>query len=529
MRYLPPRCSRIAVGKQCYSIEEADKSYMTQDILIGIDLGTTVLKAAAFDARSGAPMAQAHKRLEMRVGRDGAREQDAQSIDCALKFVMGKLKRELASLWQSVTGMGLAAQGGSGLIADRNTGHAFTPLYQWNDNRSLKQQAIIAAKKSKRYWRSLALRGGPGHGLGRLMWLRENQPRLISGNNIYAGAGEYVYFKLTGLWRQDACNALQTGCYNVNKQQLAKQPLELAGVPVSFVAPLRRNHETNPLSASAAEAFGLPEGIPVAGPYMDHEAGYLSASAVSAQPLQCSLGTAWVGNFILPTGTTGHSPNQLVLPSPITDGGRLVVQPTLTGNVTWDWGLVNLVHKNHTRALKMLDDIFAEKALPPSGLVELPWFARPNPLTKDLQGAGAFFGMNPSTNSHQMLRALALSMCCEMARVFKEPVESGAVDCVVLGGGTSKGGFFCAMLASLFPSVPVYTLRDEDQSGSRGTLYALSRKTSRSKARRVRLPGKAQREAIQEAYKLYISVFERLYGDLSVGAPFSFAIDRGKK
>ena len=43
-----------------------------------------------------------------------------------------------------------------------------------------------------------------------------------------------------------------------------------------FVAPLRPGHETAPLSAAGARLLGLTAGIPVAGPYNDHEAGHLA-------------------------------------------------------------------------------------------------------------------------------------------------------------------------------------------------------------------------------------------------------------
>jgi hypothetical protein len=42
----------------------------------------------------------------------------------------------------------------------------------------------------------------------------------------------------------------------------------------------------------------------------------VAALGAADRPLQCSLGTAWVGNFELPEGVQGRSPSQMVLPAP---------------------------------------------------------------------------------------------------------------------------------------------------------------------------------------------------------------------
>jgi sugar (pentulose or hexulose) kinase len=498
------------------------------DVLIGIDLGTTVLKAAAFDGRSGAALAQAAIRLPVRSVADGTREQDPAAVDAALTETLRTLRRRLGARWAGVRGLGLAAQGGSAVIVRRATGHPLTPLYLWNDTRAYPLLPAIAARKPAGYWRTLARREGPGAGLARLAWLRRRQPQLLSPANLYAGAGEYLYFRLTGLWRQDAGNALQIGCYRVARRDLDQGPLDLVGVDKSFFAPMRCGHERHPLSRAAAERFGLSPEVLVAGPYMDHEAGYLSALGAGARPLQCSLGTAWVANFVLPDDSPGASPFQLVLPSPV-GTGRLVVQPLLTGNVTWDWALAAFVHPDHRTALSRLDGIFADDLLPPPGLTALPWLTQPNPLDATAMGGGAFVGLGPHTTSAEMLRAVAAGMAGEMARVMTEVVSSGAVDSVVLGGGAGKGRFFRELLATLFAPLPVYAQVDEDLSGPRGAVFALSRAAAKARTRRVSLLPREVRRRIARAYEMYLQVFGRLGGQVKVGEPFHCGERKRKK
>lgn len=500
--------ARVAVGKQ---------------ILIGIDLGTTVLKAAAFDGRSGKTLATSSRRLPIRSDTDGTREQDPAAIDKALRAVFGELRSQLGYNWNAIGGIGLAAQGGSAVICDRATGQSLSPMFLWNDMRFQKYFPDIQAKKPLEYWRKLSWRDEPGWGLAKITWLRDTQPKLINtARNIYAGAGDYVYFHLTGQWRQDAGNALQEGCFNVSERRLDADPLALVDVDLSFVSPFRQGHETHRVTASAGKRLGLPEGVPVAGPYMDHEVGYLSAATLSDRPLQFSLGTAWVGNFVLPPDAKWSSPFQLVVPSP-TDEGWLVVQPLLTGNVTWDWAMAQFTHEDRRKAIAMLPDIFARNLLPRDGLMALPWLNMPNPLWQGSIGGGTLFGVGAATDKHDLLRAVAASMVYETARIFADVKASGLVDAAILSGGASKGAFFQQLLAAALAPLPVRVLTEEDWSGARGAIYAFSAKAAKTTAVKVKAPTGKVMSAFQKGAERYNDLFTRLYGHVQAGGPVRFA------
>jgi sugar (pentulose or hexulose) kinase len=499
---------------------------MPKRVLLGIDAGTTVLKVCAFDATTGALLGNAAQRLRVEGQADGRREQKTATLDRAFEACIEEVRQALGKQWGSVAGIGLAAQGGSTIVAQRSTGKALTPMILWNDGRAQSQTARLIACTSRRFWQKVALYSSPPAGLARLMWLKEHQPALLTDDNIHVGAGEYLFHRLTGVWRQDAGNAIQIGSYNAVTQQLDQSLLDLVGVPLSFVAPLRQQHETAALSDSGSQLLSLDAGTPVVGPYIDQEAGYLSSLSASARPLHCSLGTAWVGNFILPRHMAGASPTQLVLPSP--DGpGRLVVQPLMAGNVTWDWGLEQLLDKSQAKALDKADSIFAESVLPPDGLIAVPWFTQSNPLNASDYGGGAFFGVGAQTNKADLLRALAVGMACELARVFDDLKRSDAIKCVVLGGGASKGAFFRDLIAALFDPMPVVCQTDQDLCVARGAVYAFGKRAAQAKTERVRSSRNGFRERVQRSYELYRNVFDRVYGAVPDSGAFQLERNPG--
>ncbi|HIJ73001.1 MAG TPA: FGGY-family carbohydrate kinase [Candidatus Hydrogenedentes bacterium] len=485
---------------------------------LGIDLGTTTLKVAAFDAKTGALVARYEQRLRTQVDHEGKREQEPVGIWKGVCSACSQVRSQCAGSkkqWSAVRGIGLACQGGSTIIADRRTGSALSSMILWNDARAYPYIEAIMAEKGPKYWASFTLRDEPGMGLARIHWLRERRPELFHHDNIYIGAGEYLYFNLTGQWRQDPCHALQSGCYDARRARLSDNGPRVVGETAAFFAPVRQGHTTHPLRKEAARSLKLSEGIPVAGPYMDQEAGFLSVAHTSKQPLACSLGTAWVGSFRLPAPARGSSPSQLVIPDP-SGRGRLVIQPLLSGNVTWDWGLETFVHASLKKALATHAAVLKGRILPPRGLVALPWLYRPNPFRPHLAGGGGFMGISPATTKADMFRAVIAGMAYELFRVFSGLQERGVMDAVVLCGGASRGQPFQQLIARLFRPLPAYCVVEDDWAGARGCLCAFGGKPAHCSTRKVcRLPRLVDGNELAQGYKLYSDVIERVYGEVA--------------
>jgi len=390
----------------------------------------------------------------------------------------------------------------------------------WNDSRPLRTLPDIAEQRPPSYWRDLAYLDGPGAGLARLTWLRDHFPDTWDGDTLYGGAGEFLYFHLTGQWRQDAGNALQIGCYDVRSESLTSEPLSLVGATIEQIAPMRRSHETHPLGAASARLLGCRPGIPVAGPYMDHEAGFLAAAAaVGTDVLQCSLGTAWVGNFLhrrLPPPPGGLN---LVLPAPVGQG-RLIVRVLPAGNSTLDWA-VSTFAGDRRRAERIL----AERLLPPAHLVGLPWLTWPNPFG-GIGGGGGVLGIDTHTTREDMLRASVAGLCFAFRHVFEPVIAAGRVETVLLTGGASRSASVRTLLAALLSPLRVCYSPSDELAGAGGSVWAFQEKAARCPRRMVRpaagLIGKAG-----EAYARFRSTCTALAAGLGDAAGLPLAYYRG--
>ncbi len=488
---------------------------------LGLDIGSTSLKAAAFDAQSGRLCGRSEEALPLAVDAGGRREQDPAALLEAVCRAFRSLREQTGSRWAHVCGIGLAAQGGSSIVVDRHTGEPATPMILWNDTRAFGHFHQILTRIPPRWWRSFSLRAEPGMGLARLQWLLEQHPDLLHGDRLWVGAGEFICFALTGIWRQDPCHALQSGCYDAQKNRITLQPMQRLELPSDWVAPLRPGHQTLPLAPRLADRLQLSAGTPVAGPYNDHEAGYLSVQHLSARPLEVSLGTAWVGNFVLPEEARGGAPFQFCIPAP-GGSGKQVILPLLTGNVTLDWALATFVHYDRASALAQADGILAHSLLPPPGLMALPWLNRPNALCPGRTGCAALFGLGPATTAEDMFRAVVSAMVLEFARVFEAVRKRGAVDSLVLCGGAAKNPHLCSLFAALFDPVPVHRVLEADLMGARGCLYPFDPEIAWAHAVPVSCDRGIDPRLLAAAQTLYQDLFERLCGQVAAGKPYAF-------
>jgi len=457
------------------------------DVFLGIDVGTTVLKVCAVDSAAGNVLAHVSRRLPLKQSADGGREQNVRGLDNALGGAVKSVRQSLGDRWDTVAGIGLAAQGGSSIMADRKTGKALTPMVLWNDARANDCAAIVEKRTTPEFWREFTLREGVPHGLARMVWLRERASALFHDFNIHAGAGEWIFHRLTGIWRQDPGNAIQVGSYNAATKRLDAAAFDVVDLTLSLVATLRDGHETAPLSKAAAKRFRLPAGLPVAGPYIDQEAGYLSAVGVSQRPVHCSLGTAWVCNYTRPETLHIDSPRQLVLKS-VLNGGQLVVLPLKTGNAAWDSILHRCVDPNHEKALEKAAAIFEKRLTPSDGAVAAA-------ATLDVSGIPS----DPSPERRgDFIRATVVRMVFELAEALDTPITKKYADALVLGGGASKGSYFRRMIAALFPDLPVRRQTGEALAAARGSLYAFSPRIACAPTAAVRRPGEADCNALRQ-------------------------------
>lgn len=241
---------------------------MLNTYVIGIDIGSSSLKAAAIDIGSGKMAAVARSSLPYERRPDGGCELAAEAIHTAVTQVLGQVAQQLGTQARQVRAIAC-------------TGHG-AGLYALDQRGQLIGGRAIASTDQRAQSQARAL--GQSHGaalfdeVGCAPWA--GQPTVLAAHvlgqaAVRSGAlhcilfaKDYLGLWLTGARATDASDASTAGLLNLARGEWSAQALRLSGIhdlePRHFAPLLPQGTPFGTLLASRAQACGLPVGIPVA-------------------------------------------------------------------------------------------------------------------------------------------------------------------------------------------------------------------------------------------------------------------------
>ena len=242
----------------------------TQNIIIGIDAGTSVIKAVAFDL-AGRQIATASVRNKYATGDDGSATQSlAQTwTDCA--SALRGLGEKVADLAARTAAVAVTGQGdGTWLVGSGNA--PVTDAWLWLDARAASTVTRLAGGVNNR-----ARFEATGTGLNtcqqgaQLAHMDKVAPELLDRSEAALHCKDWLYLNLTGIRATDPSEASFT-FGNFRTRQYDSVVIDALGLE------RRRNllpeiidgtEVSHPLTAEAAKACGLLAGTPVCLGYVD--------------------------------------------------------------------------------------------------------------------------------------------------------------------------------------------------------------------------------------------------------------------
>jgi gluconokinase len=183
---------------------------------IGIDIGTSSVKAIAFDANMQ-EIAHAAEKVESWHNDTGAAEQEPMAVYQAVMNVLSNTAQEAQRLGYAVERVGLSAAMHN-LIPVSANGSYLAPATTWMDLR--------AKEEASELWKTPAGKsvyertGTPIHPMTpllKLMWMRKWQPKVFQQAEKFVSQKEWIWYQWFGEWCIDASLASATGLYNLRE------------------------------------------------------------------------------------------------------------------------------------------------------------------------------------------------------------------------------------------------------------------------------------------------------------------------
>lgn len=440
---------------------------MSADIYIGIDMGSTGLKAVAFEAGSGRGLAAAGGPLPFLRLPGGGCELPADVIDAALDNALADVAAQLGPRVTQVRALAC-------------TGHG-AGLYALNaDGRLLRGRAVASTdQRASARARAVNLRHGGDlfDEVGCGAW--PGQTLLIAAELLGADAvrhgdvhrllfaKDYLTYLLTGEQVTDASDVSTTGLLALAAGTPSRKAFEIAGLGdlAGCLPPLRAaGSVAGHLLPARAARCGLPAGLPVAVGTIDLLASLTAVGADRKGQAVAILGTWCVNAVVGPTRTPQPAVGGIVHFGET--GRRLYLEnsPSSMANVVWLARSLNLPGAAAVVDLAMTVPLGAE------GLRFLPF----------INGGGApegatagFIGLQGHHGPAHMARAVVDAVTALHARHLARLASFGlgVPGLVAALGGGARDARVVQLIAG-FLGHPVERCGD-DETGARGAaLYA---------------------------------------------------------
>jgi len=416
-------------------------------VFLGIDCGTQSTKAVLVDAESVELLAVGRAPHELIERADGTREQEpAWWIQALERAVADALHRSGGTV--QVVGIGVSGQQ-HGLVCLDAGDRPVRAAKLWNDTTTSDDCAHLTERLGGPS-HVLALTGNvflPGYTAPKVSWLLRNAPGTYRRAERFCLPHDFINLWLTGEFATEPGDASGTAYFDVRRREYSGQVLaaiDPARDWASSLPPVGASLATlGHLRPEAAEALGLPSGIPVSAGGGDNMCAAIGSGAVSAGPVVVSLGTSGTVFAYRPEPAVDPEGEAAAFCS--STDGWLPLACTLNVTVATDW----------IRKILALDHVGFEGALATStpgadGLTFLPYLGGERTPNRP-HAAGIFAGLRARHGRNELVRAVVEGVTFGLAYAIGALVRTGVqVSTITLVGGGAASDAWAQICADIF-------------------------------------------------------------------------------
>ncbi|MBX2835780.1 MAG: carbohydrate kinase [Gammaproteobacteria bacterium] len=446
------------------------------DILIGIDAGTSLIKCVAFSV-VGELLAVASTPNEYTTVSDNCAEQDMQLTRSIVLQTLTDLVSKLGSEAKRVKAVSLTGQG-DGMWLINRAGEPVQKAWLWLDSRAA--SLVTELENSADYARLFELTGtaiNASQNRIQMLWLERTDPQTLDLADCSFHCKDYLYFCLTGVRATDPGEALFT-YGDIKKHQYSPEVLSILGLShrADTLPDIVDGLTTSsPMLKDICEQVGLPSDTQVNLAAVDVICSALGGGLYDqgTQTAMTLLGTTGIhmryssasSELTLPKDKTGYT---IVFPG----GGHAQLQTNMSATMNIDW-LLDLI----ADAVSLTGNTIDREAL----LMQLDQYVQETPLGNaiyqpyistagergpffDANARAGFIGLDQHTDIKDLARCVYEGICLAARDCYDDLGELPTE--IRLSGGGAKSSALRHILASVM-NRPVRSI-DREESGAAG-------------------------------------------------------------
>lgn len=395
--------------------------------LLGIDIGTTSVKAAAFD--EGLKCLHTSTADYTLDTHGDIVEFDAESY---WSIVKGEIEKAKAVC--KIDALAVDTQCETLILTDKE-GTPLCPAIVWLDNRATEEAQIITEHFGHK--RVYEVTGQPEITATwpacKLLWVKRNKPEIWEKTEKVFLLEDWILFKLTGKFISEKTLQSSTIYFDIHKGKWWNEMLNFIGVREDML----------PTLYSSAKLVGEYDGIKVVTGAIDQIAGAIGAGVVKQGIVSVMTGTTMV--IFMPSETVPEYDEKSIVPCHYNyDDKYCLLSWTPTAGMALKW-VRNAICESFS--FSELDTLAENVNAGSDGLTFLPYLCGSTMPKYNPDARGSFTGLTPEHTRGHFVRSVMESVAC-MLKANLEYLRLDVDEIRAMGGGANSP-FWCQMMADM--------------------------------------------------------------------------------
>lgn len=406
---------------------------------IGVDLGSTNLKAALYDENMILVDIQSLPVTYIRE--NGFVEFDGNAYVESLLQLLGKLVRDNGVVCKCQ--IALTGQAESLAVVD-GEGKLLMNVISWMDERSTEECAELAKLFSPALCEEITGQQAvlPTWPATKILWLKRHRPEIFEKAACYMLLKDYVVYRLTGIKAADMSIATFSFYFDIYNRVYWADMLSAIGITEEKLPPLQEScTRAGSLLPEVAEKIGVQAGVNIG--TLDHFAGMIGTGNVAQGGITLSTGTVMALACMASEKTGKHS--GIAMHYGFLPDTHIMLPVAESGGVSLEWFkktcMGSVDYDTMNRELSQRGD---------SELLFLPYLVGTNAPEFDGDATGVFWGLRQEHDCIDMAGAVMEGVSFVLRKNIDYMRQNGVQPtAIVATGGGAKSPVWCQMQADI--------------------------------------------------------------------------------
>jgi sugar (pentulose or hexulose) kinase len=427
---------------------------MTKPYLLGVDAGTSLVKAVIFDY-AGDEIGISRTRIDMETNKPGWAEQDMQLVWQAVKKTIADCLKKNKIPSADIAAIGITGQGDGCRLLNQK-GQPIRKAILWLDGRACdsveKWQRTGLEASCFTISGSVMFAGAPAAVID---WLSKNEIKALKKAAHFLFAKDWIKFRFTGHITTDPSDASRAP-YDIHNGTYSESILETLGLSAyrSLLPPIYPSTQIiGEITTAAAKETGLKAGTPVVNGMIDVVSCGIGMGAINHGQTYTIMGTTCFNGVVM--GHIDLKPPGIGLSLPFPKQGHMLrAIPNLAGTPNLDWFVDQFCDQIKKAAQETKSDHFdileqkaAKIRVGSEGVIYQPYIypgGERAPFVKP-SAVAQFFGLKLWHTKWHMLRAVYEGVALSILDCLKQiPL---AISEIMLCGGGAKSDLWCQIIS----------------------------------------------------------------------------------